>query len=59
MTLLYHGTNNDISKVDLSRSLPHKNFGKGVYLTPNRDTAIRMAQKKARLFWWHPHIDYL
>lgn len=47
---LYHGTNKDIETIDLSLSLNHKDFGKGFYLTPERDTAIRMATKKVRLF---------
>ena len=47
---LYHGTNADINSIDLTRGLRHKDFGKGFYLTPDRTTAIRMAQKKARLF---------
>ncbi|MBQ6964140.1 MAG: DUF3990 domain-containing protein [Bacteroidaceae bacterium] len=48
--ILYHGTNVDIETIDLTRGMRHKDFGKGFYLTPNRTTAIRMAQKKARLF---------
>ena len=48
--ILFHGTNTDIEKIDLSRSLNHKDFGKGFYLTDSRETAIRMATKKARLF---------
>ena len=47
---LYHGTNEDIETIDLTRGLRHKDFGKGFYLTPDKATAIRMAQKKARLF---------
>lgn len=47
---LYHGTNIDIKTIDLTQGLRHKDFGKGFYLTPDRNTAIRMAQKKARLF---------
>lgn len=47
---LYHGTNADIETIDLTRGLRHKDFGKGFYLTPDRETAIRMAQKKTRLF---------
>ena len=47
---LYHGANADIGAIDLNRGLRHKDFGKGFYLTPDRTTAIRMAQKKARLF---------
>ena len=53
---LYHGTNADIGSIDLTRDLRHKDFGKGFYLTPNRTTAIRMAQKKARLFGGTPTL---
>lgn len=48
--ILYHGTNQDIETIDLSKGLRHKDFGKGFYLTPDKTTAIRMAQKRARLF---------
>ena len=48
--ILFHGTNTDIETIDLSRSLNHKDFGKGFYLTDSRETAIRMATKKANLF---------
>ncbi len=47
---LYHGTNADIVSIDLTKGHRYKDFGKGFYLTPDRDTAIRMAQKKARVF---------
>ena len=48
--ILYHGTNQDIETIDLSKGLRHKDFGKGFYLTPDKTTALRMAQKRARLF---------
>ena len=48
--ILYHGSNSDIETIDLTRGLRHKDFGKGFYLTPDKPTAIRMSQKKARLF---------
>ena len=48
--ILYHGTNVDIESIDLTKGLRFKDFGKGFYLTPNRETACRMAQKRARLF---------
>ena len=48
--ILYHGTNADIESIDLTKGLRFKDFGKGFYLTPNRETACRMAQKRARLF---------
>ena len=47
---LYHGSNTDIDSIDLSKGLKNKDFGKGFYLTPDRNTAIRMANKKTRLF---------
>ena len=47
---LYHGSNTDIESINLTKGLKHKDFGKGFYLTPDRETAIRMANKKARLF---------
>lgn len=48
--ILYHGTNQDIETINLSKGLRYKDFGKGFYLTPDKNTAIRMAEKKARLF---------
>lgn len=48
--ILYHGTNQDIETIDLSQGLQFKDFGKGFYVTPDRVTAVRMAQKRARLF---------
>ncbi len=47
---LYHGSNADIETIDLTKGLRYKDFGKGFYVTPDKSTAIRMAQKKARLF---------
>ena len=53
---LYHGSNTDIAIIDLSKGLRYKDFGKGFYLTPDRATAMRMAQKKARLFGGTPTL---
>lgn len=53
---LYHGTNADIETIDLTKGLRYKDFGKGFYLTPERTTAVRMAQKKARLFGGTPTL---
>jgi len=53
---LYHGTNQDIEKIDLAKGLRYKDFGKGFYLTPDKTTAIRMAQKKAKLFGGKPTL---
>jgi hypothetical protein len=53
---LYHGSNGDIQTIDLGKGLRFKDFGKGFYLTPDKSTAIRMAQKKARLFGGTPTL---
>lgn len=52
---LYHSTNQDIDSIDLARGMRHKDFGKGFYLTPDRNTAVRMGQKRARLFGGIPN----
>ncbi len=54
--MLYHGTNEDIVSIDLTKGLRFKDFGKGFYLTPDKNTAVRMAQKKARLFGGTPTL---
>ena len=46
--ILYHGSNVEISRVDLSLALPYKDFGKGFYLTSMRDQAERMAKRVSR-----------
>lgn len=43
---LYHGSNQIIDRIDLSKSRPNKDFGQGFYLTEDRDQAIRMAEQK-------------
>lgn len=48
--ILYHGSNQDIEEVDLSKGMRYKDFGKGFYLTPDYNTACRMAKKKTILF---------
>ena len=54
--ILYHGTNADFDRISLTVGLRHKDFGHGFYATPDRQTAIRMAQKKVRLFGGVPTL---
>jgi len=54
--ILYQGSNMDITEIDLSRGNKYKDFGRGFYLTPDRETAIRMAKKKTRLFKGMPIV---
>lgn len=47
---LYHGTNIDFKEIDLQKSLPYKDFGRGFYLTTILQQAERMAQRKSHRF---------
>lgn len=44
--ILYHGSNTEIEQIDLSKSKPYKDFGKGFYLSDNKDQAFDMAKQK-------------
>ena len=44
--ILYHGSNIDIKEIDLNKSKVGKDFGCGFYLTPDKNQAYRMAEKK-------------
>lgn len=43
---LYHGSNMEIDKPDLSRSKPFKDFGQGFYLSPGYEQAHALPNKK-------------
>ena len=43
MITLYHGSNVDIEKIDLSLSRKGKDFGCGFYLNANKQQAMDMA----------------
>ncbi len=43
---LYHGTNQAFETIDLQKSKPNKDFGKGFYLSPNYEQALNMAHIK-------------
>ncbi|WP_346345021.1 DUF3990 domain-containing protein [Clostridium sp. MCC353] len=53
---LYHGSNIEISKIDLNKCSPYKDFGKGFYLTEIRDQAEKMASRVARIYGGKPCI---
>lgn len=44
--ILYHGSNVSFDEIDLSKSLPNKDFGKGFYLSDNSEQAEEMAKFK-------------
>ena len=49
MITLYHGSNLTIDKIDLSKGLIDKDFGKGFYLTDIRSQAEEMAKRRVRI----------
>jgi hypothetical protein len=44
--ILYHGSYTEIKKIDLSKAIPQKDFGKGFYTTNIRGHAENMAKKQ-------------
>lgn len=47
---LYHGSNCDIDNINLTKGSRFKDFGQGFYVTPDMETAKRMAEKKTRFY---------
>ena len=43
--ILYHGSNQLITRIDLSKSKDFKDFGRGFYLTKDYTCAVAMAQR--------------
>lgn len=46
---LYHGTNKDFKQIDLLKSRPNKDFGRGFYLSADYAQARDMAKVKVEL----------
>ena len=44
--ILYHGTNVEFEFIELSRSKPNKDFGRGFYMSDNYAQAMEMANVK-------------
>lgn len=53
---LYHGSNQKINNIDLSKSKPYKDFGKGFYLSDSIQQAIEMAEFKAAQLGGEPIV---
>ncbi|MBQ7635629.1 MAG: DUF3990 domain-containing protein [Bacteroidaceae bacterium] len=45
--MLYHGSNVALEQIDLRKSRPNKDFGRGFYLSADRQQAWRMGEFKA------------
>lgn len=57
MITLYHGSTVDIEVIDLSKSRPNKDFGKGFYLSEDRQQAWRMGEFKAMIEGGEPVMN--
>lgn len=57
MITLYHGSTTDIDVIDLSKSRPNKDFGRGFYLSADRQQAWRMGEFKATIEGGEPVMN--
>lgn len=54
---LYHGSTVDIKEIDIAKSKPNKDFGRGFYLSADRQQALRFAEYKAYQTGGNPVIN--
>ena len=54
---LYHGSNINIRQIDLDKSKPNKDFGRGFYLTSDRAQAQQLAEQRAMFFGGEPIVN--
>lgn len=54
---LYHGSVVEIDTIDLSKSRPNKDFGRGFYLSADRQQAQRMGEFKALIEGGTPMVN--
>lgn len=57
MMILYHGSNVEIAKIDLSQCNPYKDFGQAFYLTAEKDQAMDVALARVDIFGGEPVIN--
>lgn len=56
MIFLYHGSNTIIEEIDLQKTRPYKDFGRGFYLTSMKEQAEKMAQRVSRIYGGEPYV---
>ena len=54
--ILYHGTNIEITQVDLMRCKPFKDFGRAFYLSEVRSQAVEVALSRTSFFGGNPMV---
>lgn len=55
--ILYHGSNIAIEKIELEKSKPYKDFGKGFYLSESEEQAMDMARLKSFMLGGSPIVS--
>lgn len=55
--ILYHGSNINIEHIELEKSKPFKDFGKGFYLSESEEQSLEMARFKALTFGGEPIVS--
>lgn len=55
--ILYHGSNLNITEVDLNKCRPFKDFGQGFYCTTIKEQADLMANRVARIYGGEPCVS--
>lgn len=55
--ILYHGTNVDFETIDLNKTKPYKDFGRGFYVTDIREQAVDLAKKRADIWGGSPVVQ--
>ncbi len=54
--ILYHGSNISIEKIDLTASRPGKDFGRGFYLSAEKEQAMELATSKVKFLGGEPFV---
>jgi hypothetical protein len=48
LVIVYHGSTQEIIKIDLSKAMPGKDFGRGFYVTTIKEQAEKWASHRAK-----------
>ena len=54
--ILYHGSNVAINQIDLNASRPGKDFGRGFYLSAEKEQAVELAESKVAFLGGEPIV---
>jgi hypothetical protein len=55
--ILFHGSNQVVTHIDLDKCRPFKDFGPGFYLSANSEHAQEMAARTARIYGGRPRVS--